>query len=401
MEKGYIRKILSPCAVTVLLVPKKDGTWRMCVDCRAINNITIKYRHPIHRLDDMLDELSGSTLFCKVDLKSGYHQVRMREGDEWKTAFKTNKVLRAYISKFVVVYFDDILIYSKNLNDHLKHLELVLKSLRKEGLYANLKKCTFCTNELVFLGFVVSEQGLRVDEEKIKALKEWPTPTTIGHVRSFHGLASFYRTFVRDFSTVAAPLTAVIKKNVPFSWGSAQEAAFKILKERLTEAPVLALPDFDEMFKVECDAFVELRSTTPTYDKLSYALVRALETWQHYLRSKEFIIHTDHETLKHLRGQTSLKRRHAKWLEFIETFPYVIKYKKGKENVVADALSRRHVLIATMEAKVLGFEHIKELYKEDPELGEAYQACTKGAFGPFYLHDGFLFRDKRLCIPQG
>ncbi|KAG7556907.1 Zinc finger CCHC-type superfamily, partial [Arabidopsis suecica] len=415
MDKGYIRESLSPCAVPVLLVPKKDGTWRMCVDCRAINNITIKYRHPIPRLDDMLDELSGSTIFSKVDLKSGYHQVRMCEGDEWKTAFKTkqglyewlvmpfgltnapstfmrlmNQVLRSYISKFVVVYFDDILIYSKNLNDHLEHLELVLKSLRKEGLYANLKKCMFCTNRLIFLGFVVSEQGLQVDEEKIRAIQEWPTPTTIGHVRSFHGLASFYRRFVRDFSTVAAPLTAVIKKNAPFSWGTAQDTAFNTLKDRLTHAPVLALPDFEEMFEVECDAsglgigavlhqrkrpvafFSEKLSGAtlnyPTYDKELYALVRALETWQHYLLSKEFIIHTDHETLKHLRE---------------------------------DALSRRYALISTMEARVMGFEHIKDLYKDDPDFKEAYEACGKGAYGSYYLHDGFLFRDKRLCVPQG
>ncbi|KAG7563749.1 Retrotransposon gag domain [Arabidopsis suecica] len=368
MEKGYIRESLSPCAVPVLLVPKKDGTWRMCVDCRAINNITIKYRHPIPRLDDMLDELSGATIFSKVDLRSGYHQVRMREGDEWKTAFKTNKC------------------YS----DHVQHLELILKTLRKEGLYANLKKCTFCTDKCVFLGFVVSKHGLQVDEEKIKAIREWPTPTSIGHVRSFHGLASFYRRFVRDFSTVAAPMTAVIKKNVPFSWGEAQDQSFNTLKERLTQAPVLALPDFEVMFEVECDAsglgigavlhqrkrpvafFSEKLSGAalnyPTYDKELYALVRALETWQHYLLSKEFIIHTDHETLKHLK---------------------------------ADALSRRYALIATMEAKVMGFEHIKEMYKDDPELGECYKDHGKGLYKAFYLQDGFLFKDKRLCIPQG
>lgn len=448
MSKGYIRESLSPCAVPVLLVPKKDGTWRMCVDCRAINNITIKYRHPIPRLDDMLDELHGATIFSKIDLKSGYHQVRMKEGDEWKTAFKTkrglyewlvmpfgltnapstfmrlmNHVLRAYICKFVVVYFDDILIYSTCFADHLGHLEQVLETLREEGLYANLKKCTFCTDQLVFLGFVVSSQGLKVDNEKIKAIQEWPTPTTINNVRSFHGLASFYRRFVKDFSTIAAPLTSVIKKNSAFSWGEAQEEAFRKLKDSLTNAPVLVLPNFDKMFEIECDAsgtgigavltqggkpiayFSEKLSGAalnyPTYDKELYALVRSLETWQHYLLSKEFVIHTDHETLKHLRGQTTLKKRHARWLEFIETFPYVIKYKKGKENIVADALSRRHALITTMEAKIMGFEHIKRIYEEDPDFQDIYKETTRAAFGTYYQQDGFLFKERRLCIPQG
>ena len=241
MEKGYVRESMSPCAVPVLLVPKKDGTWRMCIDCRAINNITVKYRHPIPRLDDMLDELHGSCVFSKIDLKSGYHQIRMREGDEWKTAFKTklglyewmvmpfgltnapstfmrlmNHALRPFIAKFVVVYFDDILIYSKTLHDHISHLRSVLEVLRKEKLYANLGKCTFCTDQLVFLGFVVSAQGIHVDDEKIRAIQEWPAPTNIGQMRSFHGLASFYRRFVKDFSTIATPLTAVMKKNVPF-----------------------------------------------------------------------------------------------------------------------------------------------------------------------------------------
>jgi hypothetical protein len=447
LEKGHVRESMSPCAVPVLLVPKKDGTWRMCVDCRAINNITVKYRHPIPRLDDMLDELHGSCIFSKIDLKSGYHQIRIKEGDEWKTAFKTkyglyewlvmpfgltnapstfmrlmNHVLRAFIGRFVVVYFDDILIYSKNLDDHVVHVKSVLDVLRKERLFANLKKCTFYTDKLVFLGFVVSAQGIQVDEEKVRAIQDWPSPTSVGNVRSFHGLASFYRRFVKDFNSLAAPLTEVIKKNVGFRWGEEQEKAFQIIKEKLTNAPLLSLPNFSKTFEIECDAsgvgigavlmqegrpiayFSEKLSGAalnyPTYDKELYALVRALETWQHYLWPKEFVIHTDHESLKHLKGQHKLNKRHARWVEFIETFPYVIRYKQGKENVVADALSRRYALLSTLDAKLLGFEYIKELYAEDHEFCEEYRACEKIASGKFFRLDGFLFRENKLCVPN-
>ncbi|KAH9792628.1 Endonuclease [Citrus sinensis] len=447
LEKGYVRESMSPCAVPVLLVPKKDGTWRMCVDCRAINKISVKYRHPIPRLDDMLDELHGSCVFSKIDLKSGYHQIRIREGDEWKTAFKTkyglyewlvmpfglsnapstfmrlmNHVLRVFIGKFVVVYFDDILIYSKGLDEHIEHLQSVLTVLRKEKLYAHLKKCSFCTNQIVFLGYVVSAKGIEVDEEKVKAIKEWPTPKSVSEVRSFHGLASFYRRFVKDFSTLAAPLTEIVKKHVGFKWGSEQERALNLIKEKLVSAPLLALPDFTKTFEIECDAsgigigavlmqegrpiayFSEKLSGAalnyPTYDKEMYALVRALETWQHYLLPKEFVIHTDHESLKHLKGQGKLHKRHAKWVEFIEPFPYVIKYKQGKENVVADALSRRYALISTLNAKLLGFEYIKELYVNDPDFANVFNACEKVAFGKFYRHDGLLFRENKLCVPH-
>jgi hypothetical protein len=336
----------------------------MCVDCRAINNITVKYRHPIPRLDDMLDELHGSCIFSKIDLKSRYHQIRMNEGDEWKTAFKTkyglyewlvmpfgltnapstfmrlmNHVLRAFIGRFVVVYFDDILVYSKDLNEHIEHLRYVFDVLKCEKLYANFKKCNFCMEKVIFLGYVVTTTGIEVDEEKVKAIKEWPTPKSITEVRSFHGLASFYRHFVKDFSTLAAPLTEIIKKNVGFHWGADQDNAFATIKERLCSAPVLALPNFNKAFEIECDAsgigigavlmqdrrpiaiFSEKLSGAslkyPTYDKELYALVRALETWQHYLWPREFVIHTDHESLKHLKGQGKLNQRHARWLEYI------------------------------------------------------------------------------------
>jgi len=240
IHKGWVIESLSPCVVPVILVPKKDGTWRMCSDCRAINNITIKYRHPIPRLDDLRNELYGSCYFSKIDLKSGYNQIRIREGDEWKAAFKTkydlyewkvipfgltnapstfmrlmNHVLRGFLGKFVVVDFDDILVYSKCLEEHLEHL-IVLHVLRKEKLYANLEKCTFCQYHVVFLGFVVNSSGVHVDKEKIKAIQEWPTPKSVSDVRSFYGLASFYKRFVKDFSTIVAPLNELVKKHVGF-----------------------------------------------------------------------------------------------------------------------------------------------------------------------------------------
>ena len=323
-------------------------------------------------LDDMLDELHGSSVFSKIDLKSGHHQIHMKEGDEWKTTFKTklglyewlimpigltnapstfmclmNHILRSFIGHFVVVHFDDILIYSKNHDDHKLHLKSVLEVLRKERLFGNPGKCSFVTDHVVFLGFVVGADGLRMDEEKIKSIRDWPSPTTVGEVRSFHGLAGFYLRFVQKFSTIATLLTEAIKKNVGFKWERAQEEAFQILKGNLTQAPLLTLPDFSQTFKIECDAscvgigavlmhdkkpiayFSEKLGGAmlnyPTYDQVLYALGRALQTWQHCLWPKEFVIHTDHQSLKHLKGNQKLNKRHACWVEFIETFPYDIK----------------------------------------------------------------------------
>ena len=258
---GHIRESLSPCAVPVILVPKHDNTLRLCMDCRPINAITVRYRHPIPRLDDMLDELCGSAIFSKIDLKSGYHQIRMCEGDEWKTAFKTklglyewlvmpfglsnapstfmrlmNHVLRPFIGKFVVLYFDDILIYSKSLEEHTSHVAQVLLVLRNEKLYANLSKCTFATNKLVFLGFVVSSDGVEVDETKIQAIRTWPFPMSLEELRRFLGFAGFYRRFIKDFSTIACPLHELTNKNVPFIWGNAHDFAFNELKRLLTES---------------------------------------------------------------------------------------------------------------------------------------------------------------------
>ncbi|KAL1218314.1 RNA-directed DNA polymerase-like protein [Cardamine amara subsp. amara] len=327
LAKGYIRESLSPCAVPALLIPKKDGSWRMCVDSRAINKITIRYRFPIPRLDDLLDQIGSASVFTKLDLRSGYHQIRIRPGDEWKTAFKTreglfewlvmpfglsnapstfmrvmNEALRPFIGRFVVVYFDDILIFSASLAEHLIHLRDVLLVLHREKLFAATKKCVFGVEQVLFLGYIVSSRGLEVDPEKIKAIQSWPTPRTVTDVRSFHGLASFYRRFVHHFCSIMAPVTNCMK-SVSFQWTEEAEQAFQTIKTKLTTAPVLILPNFNVAFELHCDAskagigavlsqagrpiafFSEKiagsRERYSTYDVKLYAVVQAVKHWRH------------------------------------------------------------------------------------------------------------------------
>ncbi|GJX58806.1 RNA-directed DNA polymerase [Tanacetum coccineum] len=236
LEKGHIRESLSPCAVPTLLVPKKNRVWRMCMDSRSINKITIKCRFPIPRLNDLLDELHGAFVFFKVDLRSGYHQIRIYKGDEWKTSFKTkeglyewlvmpfglsnapstfmrlmNQVLKQFLNRFIVVYFDDILVYSITEMDHQSHLQQLFEVLDREKLYGNLEKCDFFASQVTFLGYIVSAQGIQVDNKKIQAIQDWPVSQTIQQVRSFHGLAFFYRRFIKNFSIIVAPMTEVTK----------------------------------------------------------------------------------------------------------------------------------------------------------------------------------------------
>jgi len=264
--------------VPALLVPKKDGSMRMYVDSRAINKITIKYRLPIPWLEDLLDELHRATIFSKIDLRSGYYQIRIFDEDEWKIASKTkgglyewlimpfgltnapstfirlmNQVLKPLLGKLLVVCFDDLLVYSKSEEEHTPHLHQVLSILSQEKLYGNLEKCHFFTSQVIFLGYVVSAQGIHVDESKVKATCEQPVPTSIQQVRSFHSLASFYRRFVRDFSTIVAPVIKTLKAKW-FEWTEQAQESFKEIKFKLTSAPVLALPSFSKVFNVECDA---------------------------------------------------------------------------------------------------------------------------------------------------
>ena len=240
------------------------------------NNSQISLPHP--RLDDLLDQIGSAKVFSKIDLKSGYHQIRIRPGDEWKTAFKTreglfewlvmpfglsnapstfmrimNQALRPFIGKFVVVYFDDILIFSPSLVEHAVHLRQVLAILRQEKLFAASHKCEFGVSEVLFLGYVVSARGLAMDTSKVEAVRSWQIPTTVSAVRSFHGFASFYRRFMSHFSSIMAPITSCMREG-KFEWTQAATEAFNLIKERLTTAPILVLPDFSVTFELHCDA---------------------------------------------------------------------------------------------------------------------------------------------------
>ena len=335
-----------------------------------------------------------------------------------------NQILRPFVGKFVVVYFDDILIFSKNTYEHIEHLQQVLHVLRFESFFIHLKKCSFAQSSVIFLGFVVSTQGISVDPTKVQAIVEWPTPTIVHETRSFHGLASFYRRFIKGFSFIMAPITECTK-NGPFNWTLATQQAFQRIKKLLTAALVLQLPNFEKPFEVACDAshvgiggvlsqdghpiaffsekLNETRRQYSTYDLELYSIIQSLKHWRHYLIHSEFVLFTDHDSLRHINLQKHLNARHARWVDFLQQFSFVLKHKSGLENRVADALSRRNYLLSNLNVAVTGFEELKHCYQDDPNFGHIYRALSQDnpvAFKEYHLVDGFLFFNTRLCLPQ-
>ena len=450
LDHGFIRPSQSPWGAPVLFVKKKDGSLRMCVDWRLANKGTIKWKYPLPRIDELLDRLHGASVFSKIDLRSGYNQIRIAEADVPKTAFRTryghfeylvmgfgltnapatfmaamNDIFRPYLDDFVIVYLDDICIYSRSEEEHERHLRKVLSVLRREKYYANLKKCDFFQPEVDFLGFLVSKSGVRPDPKKIQAVQEWPTPKNVKDVQSFLGFANWLRRFIKDFSRIAIPLTALTRKTQPFVWGPHEEQAFQDMKQALTTAPTVLAPDTKLPYTVLTDASdyavggvlcqdqgnglqpiaFESAKLNPAqvnyaiHEKEMFAMVYCYQKWRHYLEGAPSTVITDHHSLKYLQTQPTLSRRQTRWMEFMARFDYQIEYKSGKQNVAADALSRRtdHTIsaisTATLEPSLK--TALERAYSQDP----VFAAIEPGRHG-YRVEDGLIFKDTRLCIPS-
>ncbi|GJS79276.1 putative reverse transcriptase domain-containing protein [Tanacetum coccineum] len=399
-NKGFIRPSSSPWGAPVLFFKKNDGSFRMCIDYRELNKLTVKNRYPLSRIDDLFDQLQGSSIYSKIDLRLGYHQLSVREQDIPKKAFRTryghyefqvmpfgltnapavfmdlmNRVCKPYLDKFVIVFIDDILIYSKNEKEHEEHLKAILELLKKEQLYAKFSKCEFWIPKVQFLGHVIDSRGIHVDPAKIESIKDWASPKTPTEIRQFLGLAGYYRRFIEGFSKIAKSMTKLTQKGIKFDWGEKEENAFQLIKQKLCSAPILALPEGSEDFVVYCDAShkglgavlmqrekviayasrqlkVHEKNYT-THDLELGSVVFALKIWRHYLYGTRCTVFTDHKSLQHILDQKELNMRQRRWLELLSDYDCDIRYHPGKANVVADALSRKERIEPLREFKLL------------------------------------------------
>ena len=459
LARGYVRPSKSPYGAPVLFVDKKDGKLRMCVDYRALNKVTIKNNYPLPRIDDLFDRLAGARYFSRIDLKSGYYQIRIADEDVEKTACRTrygsyeflvmpfglcnapstfttlmNTIFREEMDDFVIVYIDDILVYSKTAEEHARHLEVVLKRLRDNKLYANGEKSEFAKEEIEFLGHVVTGDGIKPDMKKVKAIQEWKRPSTQKGLRSFLGLANYYRRFIRNFSKIARPLSDLLKKGVSQVWDESCCQAFIELKSRLSSPPVLKFPEFDKPFEVHTDAsdfaiggvlmqdgrpiayeskkLDGCQRRWPTHEKELFAVVHCLKMWQHYLGLHKTKVYTDNVSLKYFETQAHVSAKQLRWHDTLALMNVDLIHKPGRDNVVPDALSRREEFQDMSTTQVLRLMYkgegslerrIREGYMKDPEAQRLLGELRSGKrHKQVKLENGLLkYKQSRVYVPQG
>jgi hypothetical protein len=388
LDKGYIRLSSSPWGCPALFVKKKDQSLRLCVDYQHLNVVTVKNKYPLPRIDILFDQLAGAKVFSKVDLRLGSHQIKIRPEDVPKIAFSTRYGLYEYLimsfgltnapahfiylmnfvfmpelDKFVIVFIDDILIYSKSEEDHARHLRVILQRLRYHQLYTKFSKCAFWLREVPFLRHIISAEGIVVDPSKVQEVLDWTSPRSVTQICSFLGLAGYYRRFILNFSKITKPMTKLLEKEAKFKWSPQCEENFLTLKKLLATAPVLAQPDIEKPFDVYCDtsdtgingvlmqggratayASRQLRRHEehyPTHDLELLAVVHTLKVLRHYLLDNLVHIYTNHKSLKYLFTQPDLNMRQRRWLELIKDYELEVHYHPGKANVIADALSHK------------------------------------------------------------
>lgn len=450
LQRGVIQDSTSPFASPVLLVKKKAGTWRFCVDYRHLNNITLKNKYPMPIVDELLDELAGSTWFTKIDMRAGYHQIRLVPDDEHKTAFKThrglyefrvmpfeltnapttfqaamNTIFAPLIRKCVLVFMDDVLIYSSTLEEHVQHLHQVFELLHQHQLFAKRSKCSFAEQQVEYLGHIISAQGVATDPNKIKAVQDWPTPCNVKQVRGFLGLTGYYRKFIQGYSLISRVLSDLLKKDKLFQWTFKEQEAFNHLKQRMLEAPVLALPNSKLPFTVKTDASKRgvgavlmqqghplaylskalgpTAQTMSTYEKECLAILLAVDKWRAYLQHAPFTIVTDHRSLIHLADQKLTSEMQQKAFVKLMGLQYKLVYRKGKDNTAADALSRHPVeneLFAISLCRPRWLETIVEGYIVDDQAKTLLQELSIHSPNPrgYSLHQGLIRYKDRIWL---
>ena len=391
-RKAHVRPSKSAYGAPVLFAKKKGGALRMCIDYRRLNKQTRKDRYPMPRADELMDQLLHAKVFTKLDLQSGYHQVRMAPDDIQKTAFRTrfghfeftvmpfglcnapatfqrmmNGVLATFLDKFVVVYLDDILIFSRSEEEHVEHLRQVLQRLREEKLFCRRHKCTFGAKEVEYLGHMVGNDSVRMCADKLEAVAKWPTPRNKSDIASFLGLAGYYRRFIEHFAERTLPMSELLKQAAEWSWGEEQQQSFQDLKAAMTSEPVLTIADPTLPYEVYTDssdfglgavllqdkgngqqpiAYISHKLSPAernykTHEQELLGIIHALKTWRYYLEGASFKINSDHKSLQELQSQPKLSRRQARWVEFLQAYDCKVSYVEGERNM-ADALSRRY-----------------------------------------------------------